>query len=117
MKRTIMAVLVFTVVLSAKSVVLTFDTPASDISGLAWGGNSLWALSAATRYVYRLDPGSGDVISSFYFNYTEYMTPTGLAFSEAYNRVLCAGWFSGNGYVYQYTPEGGYISKASLVGG
>jgi hypothetical protein len=117
MKRAIHALLFLTALASAQAVVLTLDAPDTNISGLAWGNGNLWALDATTRFVHQFSPTTGDVISTFYFDYTESMSPTGLAYSEALNRVLPAGWLGSNGYVYQYTPEGTFITKTTMCGG
>ncbi|MFO7627326.1 MAG: hypothetical protein R6V62_08720 [Candidatus Fermentibacteraceae bacterium] len=117
MKRALILVMLLAALVSAKSIVLTLDAPDTNISGLAWGNDALWALDATTRFVHQVNPATGAIISTFYFNYTESMTPTGLAYSETLNRVIPAGWLGTNGYVYQYTPDGTFITKTSMCGG
>lgn len=117
MKRALLVLLICTAILSAKSIVLTLDAPDTNISGLAWGDGSLWALDATTRFVHQVNPSTGAIISTFYFDYTESMNPTGLAYSETLDRVICGGWLGTNGYVYQYNPDGTFITKTSMCGG
>lgn len=117
MKRVLLLLLIVTGMAFAQSIVLTLDAPDTNISGLAWGNDNLWALDATTRFVHQFSPTTGDIISTFYFDYTEAMNPTGLAYSEALNRVLPGGWLGTTGYVYQYTPEGTFITKTSMCGG
>jgi glutamine cyclotransferase len=102
---------------SAKAIVATLDAPDTNISGLAWGDGSLWAMDAVTDSVYKLNPETGAIISSFYFTHPVTTVPTGLAYSERQNMVLCGGWHNTNGYVYQYTPEGSYIGFVDMCGG
>lgn len=117
MKRVLLLLLIVTGIAFAQSIVLTLDAPDTNISGLAWGNDNLWALDATTRFVHQFSPTTGDIISTFYFDYTEAMNPTGLAYSEALDRVLPAGWLGSNGYVYQYNPDGTFITKTTMCGG
>lgn len=117
MKRALIVVMLLAALVSAKSIVLTLDAPDTNISGLAWGNGNLWALDATTRFIHQVNPATGAIISTFYFNYTESMTPTGLAYSANLNRVLAGGWLGTDGYVYQYTPDGAFITKTSMCGG
>lgn len=117
MKQALLVLMALAAIVSAKSIVLTLDAPDTNISGLAWGNNALWVLDATTRFVHQVNPSTGAIISTFYFNYTESMNPTGLAYSEALNRVLPGGWLGTDGYVYQYTPDGTFIQKTAMCGG
>jgi len=117
MKRALILVMLLAALVSAKSIVLTLDEPDTNISGLAWGNGNLWALDATTRFIHQVNPATGAIISTFYFNYTETMVPTGLAFSQSLSRVVPGGWQGTNGYVYQYTPGGTFLSKTSMCGG
>lgn len=102
---------------TAHTIVLTLDAPDTGLSGLAWGNNNLWTLSANTRQIRQINPTNGAVISTFYFNYTESANPTGLAYNANYNRVLAGCWAGTTGYVYQYTSAGAYVTKTSMCGG
>ena len=117
MKRVLLVLMVLAATLSAHSIALTLDAPDTGISGLTWGNNNLWVLSANSRFVHQVNPTNGAVISTFYFNYTESMNPTGLAYNEATNTLLCGGWLGSNGYVYQYNTDGSFVYKASMCGG
>ena len=117
MRKMLCLLLIIAAAASAKAIVSTIDAPDTNISGLAWGNGSLWAQDAVTDYVYELDPATGDVISSFYFEHLTTIVPTGLAYSEIHNLVLCGGWYISNGYVYKYTPEGSYQGMIDLCGG
>lgn len=118
MKRVIISLLLISSIVFAKSIVLTLDAPAGDISGLAWGNDMLWAVDQETDTVYSIDPTSGIVENSFYVSHSSVYFPTGLAFSENYNYV-CVGLWNGytTGYVYKYTTTGIFSGSVSMCGG
>lgn len=117
MRKVLFVLCIIAAAASAKAIISTLDSPDTNISGLAWGDGSLWALDALTDYVYELDPETGDVLSSFYFNHVTSIAPTGLAYSENHNMVLCGGWYQTNGYVFKYSPTGSYLGMIDLCGG
>ncbi len=117
MKNILFVLLIIASLASAKAIVSTIDSPDTNISGLAWGNGSLWAQDAVTDMVFELDPETGEVLSSFYFDHIINVVPTGLAYSEQHNLVLCGGWYTTNGYVYKYTPTGTYQGMIDLCGG
>lgn len=117
MRKVLLVLLIIAVAASAKAIVTTLDAPDTNISGLAWGDGSLWAMDAVTDYVYELNPETGAIISSFYFNHVVNIAPTGLAYSENHNMVLCGGWYSTTGYVFKYSPTGSYLGKIDMCGG
>jgi len=117
MKRVLLLLMIPAGLLYAHSVVLTLDAPDTNISGLAWGNDNLWALDATTRFIHQFSPTTGDIVSTFYFDYVESMNPTGLAYSTTLDRLVAGGWLGTNGYVYQYTPDGTFITKTSMCGG
>lgn len=61
--------LVLASALSAASIEATFDSPASTITGLAFGEGHLWALDWATKTVFMMDPATGTVQNSFAVSY------------------------------------------------
>ncbi|MCD4707636.1 MAG: hypothetical protein K8S62_07835 [Candidatus Sabulitectum sp.] len=117
MRKVLLVLFIIAAAASAKAIITTLDAPDTNISGLAWGDGSLWALDAVTDYVYELDPETGNIISSFYVYHPVTITPTGLAYSENHNMVLCGGWYNTNGYVYKYSPTGSYIGMIDMCGG
>jgi outer membrane protein assembly factor BamB len=117
MRKVVLLFLIFAAAASAKGIVSTIDAPDTNISGLAWGNGSLWAVDAVTDYVYELDPATGTVISSFYFNHTTTIVPTGLAYSEGQNMLYCGGWYGTTGYVFKYNPDGTYQGMVDMCGG
>ncbi|MCK5842963.1 MAG: hypothetical protein KAH31_12385 [Candidatus Sabulitectum sp.] len=117
MRKVLFVLLVIAAAASAKAIITTLDAPDTNISGLAWGDGSLWAMDAVTDYVYELNPETGDVISSFYFNHLTTVVPTGLAYSENHNMIYCGGWYLTNGYVFKYTPTGTYQGMVDMCGG
>ncbi|MCK5786285.1 MAG: hypothetical protein KAH54_06975 [Candidatus Sabulitectum sp.] len=117
MRKVLFVLLVIAAAASAKAIILTLDAPDTNITGLAWGDGTLWAMDATTDYVYELNPATGDVISSFYFNHPTTVVPTGLAYSENHNMVYCGGWYNTNGYVYKFTPTGTYQGMVDMCGG
>ena len=117
MRRVMVVLLVLAAIASAKAIVRTLDAPDTNISGLAWGDGSLWALDAVTDSVFELDPETGEILSSFYFNHVTTIVPTGLAYSETLDMVLCGGWYLTNGYVFKYSPTGTYLGMVDMCGG
>ncbi len=117
MKKIIFVLFIIASLASAKAIVSTLDSPDTNISGLAWGDGALWAMDAVTDSVYKLDPATGEILDSFYFTHTTTTVPTGLAYSEEHNLVLCGGWYLTNGYVYKYTPTGSYVGMVDMCGG
>ena len=117
MRRVMVVLLVIAAIASAKAIVRTLDAPDTNISGLAWGDGSLWALDAVTDSVFELDPETGEILSSFHFQHTTNIVPTGLAYSETQNMVLCGGQYQTTGYVFKYTPTGTYLGVVDMCGG
>ena len=117
MKKVMLLMLIVAAAASAKAIISTIDAPDTNISGLAWGNGSLWAMDAVTDYVYELDPVTGAVQNSFYFSHATNIVPTGLAYSEDLNMVYLGGWYSTTGYVYKYTPAGDYQGMVDMCGG
>ncbi|PIE51271.1 hypothetical protein CSA37_12745 [Candidatus Fermentibacteria bacterium] len=117
MRNVIIVLILVATVASAHSVVATIDAPDTNISGLAWGDGSLWAMDALTDMVFQLDPATGAVQNSFYFNHQVNVTPTGLAYSASLDMVYCGGWYNTNGYIYKYTSSGEYKGMVDMCGG
>lgn len=94
-------------------------SPGTSITGLAWGGGSLWAVDSATETVFRIDPVMAEVVSSFPCEMpSSSYRITGLAYSASHDMVMVGLWDYGyNGYVYQYTPLGDYTGSMSMCGG
>ena len=117
MRKILFLLLIIATAASAKAIITTLDAPDTNISGLAWGNGSLWAMDALTDYVYEINPETGDVISSFYFDHVTTIVPTGLAYSETSDMVLCGGWYGTTGYVFKYSPTGDYLGMVDMCGG
>ena len=94
------------------SVVHTIDAPDTNISGLAWGDDKLWALDEGSSFIYGLDPGSGTVLESFEVVHTagSDWIPAGLAYS---NNMLFSSFVKGTyySYIYFYDTTGNYIGN------
>ncbi len=96
----------------------TLQAPGESITGLAWGDGSLWAVDSDTKTVYRMDPESGEVLMSFQCDIPPTYLTTGLAYSETNDMVLVGLWnYQYNGYVFQYSPQGEFLSSMSMCGG
>lgn len=118
MHKTFFLLFFIMAIVTGKSVVLTFDSPDTNISGLAWGNDILWAVDEATDYVYSIDPVSGNVLNSFHVAHPSAYFPTGLAFSADYDLVYVGLWNNATtGYVYKYTPEGEFEGSVEMCGG
>lgn len=81
MKKVLLLLLAPLSAVWAQTVVLTLDAPDTNISGLAFGAGSMWAVDGTTRYVYRLDTSTGDVLDSWYVHASG-ANPTGLGFGN-----------------------------------
>lgn len=117
MNKSVLLLMVVAAAAWAHSIVSTIDAPDTNISGLAWGNDRLWAMDAVSDYVFELDPATGAVIRSFYFDHPVTVVPTGLAYSEDLNMVYCGGWYNTNGYIYKYTPDGTVTGMVDMCGG
>ena len=117
MRKVILLMMVLAAAASAKAIISTIDAPDTNISGLAWGDNCLWAMDAVTDFVYQLDPATGAVQSSFYFPHATNIVPTGLAYSDNLDMLYLGGWYSTTGYVYKYTTAGAYQGMVDMCGG
>lgn len=69
MRITAAVILAFAGALSAATIEATFDSPASAITGLAYGEGHLWALDWATSTVFMMDPATGAVQSTVAISY------------------------------------------------
>ncbi len=105
MKNALIAVLAIITASGAQTVVLTLDAPDTNISGLAYGAGSLWAVDGLTRTVYQMDPTSGSVQSSWWIEALPTVSATGLGFG---NNMVHVGLFNGStfGDIWQYTTAG-----------
>lgn len=90
-------------------VVATFDAPDTNISGLAYGENSLWAVDGSTDGLYKLNPSTGAIQDSWYLSLSG-AHPTGLGFVS--NQVYVG---TTSGYVYYYTTDGAYLGSFSAL--
>ena len=117
MRKVMLLLLIVAAAASAKAIVATIDAPDTNISGLAWGDGTLWAMDAVTDMVFELDPSTGTVQNSFYFTHPSTVVPTGLAYSPSLEMVYCGGWYNTNGYIYKYTESGEYQGMVDMCGG
>ncbi len=62
-------ILALAAALSAATIEATFDSPATAITGLAFGEGHLWALDWATSTVFMMDPATGAVQGSVAVSY------------------------------------------------
>lgn len=107
MRRFALSVLLMIPALQAQTVIATFDAPDTGITGLACGGGFLWAADGTTRYLYKMDPASGEVLDSWYAEAIPIAeTLTGLGFGN--NTLYVAGSTGTTGNIYTYTVEGAY---------
>lgn len=99
---------------SDPEVVLTFDAPDTNISGLGYGEGSLWAVDCVTEFAYRINTETGAVEDSWYCaNGTKH--PTGLTFAnnQAYI-IMAAGSNNTDPYCYRYSTTGTFQSSFDL---
>jgi len=114
----IVLLLLFSVFLFANAgdVVGTFNLPSDDITGLAHGNGSLWAVDSDSHTLYELNPSDGTILSQFNVAVAASHEITGLAF---YNNILYVGenlpGGTSSGYVYKYTPAGAFLGSVDVV--
>jgi hypothetical protein len=101
---------------NAADVVVIFDLPSDDITGLAYGNGSLWAVDSDSHTLYELDPSDGTILSQFNVSVAASHEITGLAF---YNNILYVGenypGGTSSGYVYKYTTTGVFQGSVDVV--
>ena len=110
--------LLFSVLLfaNAADVVVIFDLPSDDITGLAYGNGSLWAVDSDSHTLYEVDPSDGTVLSQFSVAVAGGHEITGLAF---FNNILYIGenypGATSSGFVYKYTTSGVFQGSVDVV--
>lgn len=86
-------------------IVKTFDAPADGINGLAYNGTALYASTGTTDEVYKLNPQTGAVISSWQKSLSNGMHFAGIGFAGDL-LYIGAGESSGMyGFFYQYNQS------------
>ncbi len=110
MKRVLLAVLLSLSVASAQTVLGTIDAPDTNISGLAYGGGSLWAVDGVTNYLHSVDPATGAILGSWYITPVAGETPTGCAFG---NSTVYVGLT--NDYVHRYDTSGTFLGMFTVA--
>ena len=112
MKFLALVVLLLPVVCFGAAVVRTIDAPDTNISGLAWGGDKLWALDEGSSMIYGINPVTGSIEISFEVLHPSCPTysPAGLAYSGG---TLFSSFVSGSSstYVYFYNDSGSYLGN------
>lgn len=92
-------ILVVALASAAPQIVNSFPAPATGLVGLAYGENYLWALTSS-RYIYKLDPATGAVQSSFLIS-PAIASPDGIGYCGTLLYVT-----AGTATVYKYTTSG-----------
>ncbi len=116
MRITIFLTIILVVIAPAKSIIQTLDSPAGDISGLGWEDGTLWATDAFTKEIYKIDPGTGDVLDSFTTIITAAFEATGLAVEN--DIVYIGAWNNtDDAYVYKYSYSGTLTGAVNMCGG
>ncbi len=96
------------------SVVRTIDAPDTNISGLAWGEDKLWALDEESSFIYGINPVTGSIEESFEITGTpSNYSPAGLTFQGS---TLFSSFVNGGGssYIYFYSSSGNYLGSDCL---
>jgi hypothetical protein len=107
MTRICICILLVPAICLGASIVQTFSAPDSDISGLGYGGGSLWAVDGTSQYVYGIDPSTGSVTSSFLITSLYSDDPYGLAYMGGTLYVTMVNGYT-SGRVYKYSTAGAY---------
>jgi hypothetical protein len=94
---------------AAQTVVATFDAPDTNISGLAYGAGSLWAVDGTTDYLYSLNPSTGAITGTYYLNLGT-TSATGLGFGS--NQIYVG---LSTGYINYYNISGTYLGQFSAL--
>lgn len=115
MNKLVAVIALLPAVCTAASVVRTLDAPDTNISGLAWGEGSLWALDESSCYAYELDPETGEVQESFYVEHSVCSSydPGGLAYSDD---ILFSSFHysTSSSYIIFTSPTGSYLGYDCL---
>lgn len=108
MKKAVIALLVCVVLASAApQIINSYPAPSAGVVGLAYGADYLWALTG-TRYVYKLDPATGAVQSSFLVS-PAIASPDGIGYCGSLLYVT-----AGTATVYKYTTAGSLAGTTVL---
>ena len=100
-----LGVIVFFITAQGAVIVKTFDAPADGINGLAYNGTSLYASTGTTDEVYKLNPETGEVISSWKKTLSNGMHFAGLGCAGDL-LYIGSGESSGmNGFFYKYNQS------------
>jgi hypothetical protein len=91
------------------SIVQTFDAPDTGITGLGYGGGSLWTIDGTTQYMYQINPSNGSVVNSWYVTSIYNDDPFGLTYA---NNSLYISMVNGatSGKIYQYSTSGAFMN-------
>jgi hypothetical protein len=109
MIRNCICILLVPAVCLGASIVQTFDAPDTGISGLAYGGGSLWAVDNTTQFLYQLNPSDGSVIDYFYIVSLYNDDPFGLAYLNGDLYVTMTNG-SSSGRIYRYNTSGDLLA-------
>lgn len=97
----ILILIMLPVTSGAQYIVKDFDAPGPSSRGLAWDGQYLWCADEETDSIYKIDPGTGEIIHAIYFD----VQPTyggGLSWSDD-----GALWVTRYQYFRKLNPETG----------
>jgi len=93
-------------------IVLSFKQPAAMISGLEHDGTNLWAASQTTKTIYKLNPVTGAIISSFKCELDSRHQVIGLGYGM---NALWVGQHShGDCFVDAYTTGGQFMNSSDI---
>jgi hypothetical protein len=94
------------------SVISSIPSPENNISDLAWDGQYIWTCGYPSQKIYKIDPGSGEVV-------TEFDVPPGIGQAQTAGLTYAGSslWLSGNDneILYEINPlDGQVISSKSI---
>jgi hypothetical protein len=97
------------------SIVHTIPAPGDGVLGLGWeASGSLWAVDNASDWVFELDPATGNVLFSFYPDYSAAYNIYGLACSSD-TLFINFGKATGGGMFSMYDCDtGAYLGNVAL---
>ncbi|NOQ22473.1 MAG: hypothetical protein GQ565_07470 [Candidatus Aegiribacteria sp.] len=115
MKLMFILLLSFVAVLPAQQIIRSFDAPGTNISGLAYHNNTLYAARSTSNTVYALNEMSGSVNNSWTVSTTGSETVTGIGYAGSLLYVAADNGTGYSGHVYKYTTSGSYQGNADVL--
>jgi len=110
MSKALLAIFLCLSIASAQVLLGSIEAPGDNISGLAYGNGSLWAIDCVSNCMYVVDPVTGDIRFSWQVEPASGLSLTGCGFGN--NTVYVSMDYS---WVFMYSVTGMYLGYFSAA--